>query len=281
MFKDGLLAGKRALISGGGTGLGKAMGHRFMELGADLVICGRREELLEGTADEFANEFGREVEVRQCDIRDAEAVDAMVEAAFQTAPIDVLVNNAAGNILARYETLSPRAIDAVLGIVLHGAAYLTLSCGKRWIELGQAANVLSIVTTYAWTGSAYVVPSAMGKAGALALTRSLAAEWGHHGIRLNAIAPGPFPTKGAWDRLLPTEDYAKEFETRMPLGRAGEIPELADLAAFLVSDGAGYITGEVVTIDGGEWLGNAGQSNLMKSMSDADWVAFRERQKGG
>jgi NAD(P)-dependent dehydrogenase (short-subunit alcohol dehydrogenase family) len=281
MFKDDLLAGKRALISGGGTGLGKAMGHRFMELGADLVICGRREEVLNETASELADEFGRAVEVHRCDIRDAEAVDAMVGTAFETAAVDILVNNAAGNILSRYETLSPRAIDAVLGIVLHGAAYLTLSCGKRWIEAGHKANVLSIVTTYAWTGSAYVVPSAMGKAGALALTRSLAAEWGPHGIRLNAIAPGPFPTKGAWDRLLPTEEYAREFETRMPLGRPGEIPELADLAAYLVSDGAGYITGEVVTIDGGEWIGNAGQFNLMKSMTDADWVAFRERQKGG
>jgi NAD(P)-dependent dehydrogenase (short-subunit alcohol dehydrogenase family) len=232
MFKDDLLAGKRALISGGGTGLGKAMGHRFMELGADLVICGRREEVLNETASELADEFGRAVEVHRCDIRDAEAVDAMVGTAFETAAVDILVNNAAGNILSRYETLSPRAIDAVLGIVLHGAAYLTLSCGKRWIEAGHKANVLSIVTTYAWTGSAYVVPSAMGKAGALALTRSLAAEWGPHGIHL-------------------------------------------------VSDGAGYITGEVVTIDGGEWIGNAGQFNLMKSMSDADWVAFRERQKGG
>ena len=281
MFKDNLLAGKRALISGGGTGLGKAMGHRFMELGADLVICGRREEVLNETAGELADEFGRSVEVHRCDIRDADAVDAMVGAAFETAPVDILVNNAAGNILARYETLSPRAIDAVLGIVLHGAAYLTLSCGKRWIEAGRPGNVLSIVTTYAWTGSAYVVPSAMGKAGALALTRSLAAEWGPHGIRLNAIAPGPFPTKGAWDRLLPTKEFAHQFETRMPLGRPGEIPELADLAAYLVSDGAGYITGEVVTIDGGEWVGNAGQFNLMKSMTDADWVAFRERQKGG
>ena len=281
MFKDDLLAGKRALISGGGTGLGKAMGHRFMELGADLIICGRRADVLEETAKEFDDAFGRVVDIYQCDIRDAQAVDTMVAAAFETAPVDILVNNAAGNILARYETLSPRAIDAVLGIVLHGAAYLTLSCGKRWIDAGHPANVLSIVTTYAWTGSAYVVPSAMGKAGALALTRSLAAEWGQYGIRLNAIAPGPFPTKGAWDRLLPSEDYARAFETRMPLGRPGDIPELADLAAYLVSDGAAYITGEVVTIDGGEWLGNAGQFNLMSNMSESEWEAFRERQKRG
>ena len=208
----------------------------------------------------------------------------MLDAVWADGGLDTLINNAAGNFLARTETLSTRALDAVLGIVLHGSAYMTLACGKRWIAearpQGRPANVLSIVTSYAWTGSAYVVPSAMAKAGVLAMTRSLAVEWGPKGIRLNAIAPGPFPTKGAWDRLIPNKEIEAAWLGRVPLGRVGAHRELADLAAFLISDGAGYINGEVVTIDGGEWLKGAGQFSLMEALSEDDWEAMRGR-KGG
>jgi NAD(P)-dependent dehydrogenase (short-subunit alcohol dehydrogenase family) len=278
MFLPDLLKGKRILITGGGTGLGKSMGKRFVELGAELVICGRREKVLEEAAWELMAAAPGPVTWQVCDIRDPEAVEAMVAKIWAERPLDALVNNAAGNFIARSETLSPRAVDAVLGIVLHGSAYCTLACGRRWLAEGRRANVLSIVTTYAWTGSAYVVPSAMAKAGVLALTRSLAVEWGPRGIRLNAIAPGPFPTQGAWERLVPRADLAKEFENRNLLGRVGDHRELADLATFLVSDRSGYITGEVVTIDGGEWLKGAGQFNFLDRLTDEDWAAMRPKK---
>jgi NAD(P)-dependent dehydrogenase (short-subunit alcohol dehydrogenase family) len=278
MFQPGLLKGKRVLVTGGGTGLGLAMGRRFLELGARLAICGRREDVLKEAAAKLIAETSGEVTAHRCDIRDAAQVEDLVTALWETGGIDILVNNAAGNFIAKTEELSPRAVDAVLGIVLHGSAYMTLACGKRWLAEQRQANVLSIVTTYAWTGSAYVVPSAMAKAGVLALTRSLAVEWGGRGIRLNAIAPGPFPTPGAWERLVPNAELAKTFETRNPLHRAGEHVELANLAAFLVSDFAGYINGEVVTIDGGEWLQGAGQFNFLSAMSDADWQAMKPKK---
>jgi NAD(P)-dependent dehydrogenase (short-subunit alcohol dehydrogenase family) len=281
MFEKGLLKGKRVLVTGGGTGLGRAMTERFQELGAAVVICGRRAEVLAETAAALnAASKGPDVVALPCDIRDAEAVEAMVAAIWADGGLDALVNNAAGNFVARSETLSHRAVDAVLNIVLHGTANVTLACGKRWIEAARPATVLSIVTSYAWTGSAYVVPSAMAKAGVLAMTRSLAVEWGPKKIRLNAIAPGPFPTPGAWERLVPREDLAETFETRNPLGRAGKHRELADLASFLLADGAGYINGEVVTIDGGEWLGGAGQFNFLKCLSDEDWDAFAAKRRG-
>lgn len=279
MFQADLLKGKRILVTGGGTGLGYSMGHRFLELGAELVICGRRVEVLEEAAAKLTAETGGKVEIHGCDIRDAEAVDKMIAAIWENGPLDSLVNNAAGNFIAKTEDLSPRAIDAVLNIVLHGSAYATLACGKRWLKEGRKASVLSIVTTYAWTGSAYVVPSAMAKAGVLAMIRSLAVEWGGRGVRLNAIAPGPFPTKGAWERLVPNEKLAKKFETNNPLQRVGEHIELANLATFLLSDFAGYINGEVVTIDGGEWLQGAGQFNFLREMSDADWDALKPKKK--
>jgi NAD(P)-dependent dehydrogenase (short-subunit alcohol dehydrogenase family) len=276
MFQADLLAGKRILITGGGSGLGLSMGRRFRELGADLVICGRRTEVLE----EAAKELGG-AEFHGCDIRDAAAVEAMLGAIWENGPLDGLVNNAAGNFIARSETLSPRAVDAVLGIVLHGTAYVTMGCGRRWLDEGRKATVMSIVTTYAWTGSAYVVPSAMAKAGVLAMTRSLAVEWGGRGVRLNAIAPGPFPTPGAWERLVPKPEMADMIEKRNPLARAGEHIELANLASYLMSDFSGYMNGEVVTIDGGEWLKGAGEFNFIGDMmSDEDWEAMRKGGKG-
>ncbi len=276
MFQTDLLAGKRILITGGGTGLGLSMGRRFRELGAELVICGRRMEVLE----EAAKELGG-AEFHGCDIRDAAAVEAMLDAIWGNGPLDGLVNNAAGNFIARTETLSPRAVDAVLGIVLHGTAYVTLGCGRRWLDEGRKATVMSIVTTYAWTGSAYVVPSAMAKAGVLAMTRSLAVEWGGRGVRLNAIAPGPFPTPGAWERLVPKPEMADIIEKRNPLARAGEHIELANLASYLMSDFSGYMNGEVVTIDGGEWLKGAGEFNFIGDMmSDQDWESMRKGGKG-
>ncbi|MDX1575317.1 MAG: SDR family oxidoreductase [Kiloniellales bacterium] len=277
MFQADLLCGKRVLVTGGGTGLGKSMGRRFLELGGALVICGRRQEVLEETVAEFEADFPGRAAWHACDIRDAEAVEALVGAVWQDGALDVLVNNAAGNFLAKSETLSPRAVDAVVRIVLHGTANMTLACGRRWLEEGRPGTVLSIVTSYAWTGSPYVLPSAMAKAGVLAMTRSLAVEWGGRGIRLNAIAPGPFPTEGAWQRLVPDPALEEAWRKKIPLGRFGEHAELANLAAYLVADGSAYVNGEVVTIDGGEWLKGAAQFALMEHLGDDDWAALKNR----
>ncbi len=279
MFQPDLLKDRRILITGGGSGLGKSMGRRFLELGARLVICGRRQSVLEATAAEHNAAVAGATEWQVCDIRDPDAVEAMVEKAWKTAPIDGLVNNAAGNFLAKSETLSHRALDAVLGIVLHGSAYVTLACGRRWLAAKRSATVLSIVTSYAWTGSGYVLPSAMGKAGVLAMTRSLAVEWGPRGVRLNAIAPGPFPTEGAWERLVPSKELEAAWLARIPLRRAGKHEELANLAAYLMSDGSAYINGDCVTIDGGEWLSGAGQFNFAEHLSDTEWERMAPRKK--
>lgn len=278
MFLPDLLKNKTILVTGGGTGLGRAMGTRFLELGADLVICGRREDVLKATTAELNARFKDKVSYHVCDIRDATAVDAMVEAQWKRAPLDALVNNAAGNIAARSEDLSPRAIDAVLSVVLHGTAYVTWACGKRWLADKRPGAVLSILATYAWTGSGYVVPSAMAKAGVQTMTQSLAVEWGGRGVRLNAIAPGPFPTEGAWSRLVPRADLAEKIETDNPLGRPGRHEELGNLAAYLLSDQAAYINGEVVVIDAGRWLKGAGQFNFLGKLSDQEWAMMRPKK---
>ena len=277
MFRSDLLRGKRILITGGGTGLGKGMAHRFLELGATVYICGRRQEVLSQTATELGS--AGTIHPIACDVRNAEAVEQMIATIWQAAPLDILVNNAAGNFLARTEELSNRAFEAVIGIVMMGTLNLTLACGRRWLKTNHPANVLNITTTYAATGSAYVVPSAMAKAAVEALTRSLAVEWGNRGIRMNAIAPGPIPTQGAFSRLLPRADFEEIAKQRNPLGRFGTVEELANLAAFLVSDGSGYINGAVVAMDGGESLQGAGEfTQLGRMLTDAEWEAMKPRK---
>lgn len=278
MFASDLLRGKRVLITGGGTGLGRAMAKRYLELGARVYICGRRAEVLRSTCEEL----GGAIEGIPCDVRDFEAVEQCVARTWNDGPLDILVNNAAGNFLARTEDLSPRAWQSVIGIVLFGTIHMTMACGRRWLAEKRSASVLNIVATYssAGSGSGYVVPSAVSKAGVQALTRSLAVEWGPRGIRLNAIAPGPIPTEGAFSRLIPSDDLEKLAVQRVPLRRFGTPEELANVAAFLVSDGASYINGEVLTMDGGEWLQGAGEFNYIgQLMSDADWEMFRPRKK--
>jgi NAD(P)-dependent dehydrogenase (short-subunit alcohol dehydrogenase family) len=243
MFEKGLLAGKRILVTGGGSGLGAAMGRRFTELGAELIICGRRLEVLETTAAAIREATAGKVHVISCDIREGAAVEAMMEAIWRKAPLDVLVNNAAATFIARTEQLSFRAADAVLSPTLHGALYCTLAAGKRWIEIGHKGVVLSILSTSTITGRAFTVPSAMAKSAVLAMTKSLAVEWGPKGIRTVAIAPGAFPTTGATGQLRP-EGRDPDWAARNPLGRTGEHRELADLASFLISDAGGYINGE-------------------------------------
>src|SRR6202795_80972 len=280
MFQKNLLQNKRILITGGGTGLGKAAAHRFLELGATVYICGRRHEVLVATEAELRQATGGAIHSRPCDVRDAAKVEEMIDTIWRDGPLDVLMNNAAGNFLARTEDLSLRAFESVLGIVLLGTMHTTLACGKRWLKGGQGAVVLNITTTYTTTGSAYVVPSAVAKAGVQTLTRSLAVEWGNRGIRMNAIAPGPIPTEGAFSRLLPRPELEEAVKKRIPLGRFGSIEEFANLAAFLVSDGSGYVNGEVVTMDGGEWLQGAGEfTALGRELTEKEWAMMRPKPK--
>ena len=263
MLIEGALKNKTLVVTGGGTGLGKSMATRFAELGANVVIAARNLERLEGAAKELREKTGAEVIAVQVDVRDAGSCAAMAAKARDTfGGIDGLVNNAAGNFLCAAEDLSPNGFDAVVGIVMKGSFLATQAVGKQLIEQQRGGTILSILTTYAWTGSAFVLPSAMAKAGVLAMTRSLAVEWGSaYNIRLNAIAPGPFPTEGAWSALMPTPDMEAEAKNRVPLKRFGEHSELANLAAFLMSDYSGYINGDCITIDGGEWLKGAGEFN--------------------
>jgi NAD(P)-dependent dehydrogenase (short-subunit alcohol dehydrogenase family) len=260
MFKEDLLAGKVALITGGGSGLGLTTTRKYLELGARVAILGRSQERLEAAADELA--AGDRLSLHTCDVREPDQVErAIAEASDVHSAIDIVVNNAAGNFLAATEDLSPNAFDAVVRTVLHGTFNVTNAAGRRMIEQRRGGVFLNIITTYAWTGSAFVVPSAVSKAGVLALTRSLAVEWAAYEIRVNAIAPGPFPTEGAWSRLLPTPELQQESLSRIPMGRFGEHEEFANLAAFLVSDASPYINGECVTIDGGAWLSSGGLFN--------------------
>ncbi|GEM66952.1 short-chain dehydrogenase [Sphingobacterium mizutaii NBRC 14946 = DSM 11724] len=272
------LKGKTVVVTGGGTGLGKAMSIYFSELGANVVITSRKLDVLEETAKEIQGKTGNPVLPVACDIRNTEEIKLVREKAIEIfGQVDVLVNNAAGNFISPTERLSANAFSTIIDIVLKGTVNCTLEFGKHWIERKQAANVLNIVTTYAFTGSGYVVPSAVAKGGVVTLTKSLAVEWGKYGIRHNAIAPGPFPTKGAWDRLLPGELAQKfDFKNRVPLKRVGEHQELANLAAFLISDFAGYINGEIISIDGGEWLQGAGQMNGMEAIPSEMWDTIEQ-----
>jgi NAD(P)-dependent dehydrogenase (short-subunit alcohol dehydrogenase family) len=283
MLKEGAFKGKTIVVTGGGTGLGRSMTKYFLQLGANVVISSRKLEVLQKTAGELMQETGGEVLAVQCDVRKYEEVEAMLAAAVaKFGKVDTLVNNAAGNFISPTERLSHRAFDTVVDIVLRGSYNCTLAFGKYWIKQQETAKtVLNIVTTYAWTGSAYVVPSACAKAGVLAMTRSLAVEWAKYGIRTNAIAPGPFPTKGAWDRLVPGEFRDKlDLKNRVPLKRAGEHQELCNLAAYLISDYSAYINGEVVTIDGGEWLQGAGEFNMFDVITPQQWDMIEAMVRG-
>ena len=274
MLRDDALKGKMIVVTGGGSGLGKAMTKYFLELGAQVAITSRDLEKLKNTARELESETGGTCLPIQCDVRHYEEVENMLQEVLKKfGKVDVLLNNAAGNFISPTERLSANAFDTVIDIVLKGTKNCTLAFGKHWIDSKQkSSTVLNIVTTYAWTGSAYVVPSATAKAGVLAMTRSLAVEWAKYGIRTNAIAPGPFPTKGAWDRLLPG-DLAEKFDMakKVPVQRVGDHQELANLAAYLVSDFSAYVNGEVVVIDGGEWLKGAGQFNLLEAIPEELW----------
>ncbi|MEL1243303.1 SDR family oxidoreductase [Flavobacterium sp. DGU11] len=274
MLRDNALEGKVIVVTGGGSGLGKSMTKYFMELGAKVAITSRDLEKLQNTAKELEEQTGGKCLAVQCDVRHYDEVEAMLKAVLDAyGKVDVLLNNAAGNFISPTERLSANAFDTIIDIVLKGSKNCTLAFGKHWIDTKQeTSTILNIVTTYAWTGSAYVVPSATAKAGVLAMTRSLAVEWAKYGIRSNAIAPGPFPTKGAWDRLLPG-DLKEKFDLakKVPLKRVGDHQELANIAAYLVSDFSAYVNGEVITIDGGEWLKGAGQFNLLEDIPEEMW----------
>ncbi len=281
MLKEGTFEGRTFVITGGGTGLGLSMGKGLLQLGANLVICGRREEVLQDTAEQLQRETGGSVLAQACDVRVPDQVEALLAASIDRfGRVHGWVNNAAGNFICPTERLSYNAFDSVVDIVLRGTYNCTLAVGKQWIKDETPGVFLNILTTYAWTGSGYVVPSAVAKAGALMLVRSLASEWGKYNIRLNAIAPGPFPTEGAWSRLMPDE-LASTFDqkSKNPLGRYGEHQELANLAAYLLSDYSAYINGDCITIDGGEWLRGAGMFNGLEAVTGDQWDMLQSMMK--
>ena len=275
MFKDNLLENKRILITGGGTGLGKEMATHFAMHGAELYICGRRENVLSETAAEISETYGTKVNYQTLDIRASKDVDDYIEFIFEKGPLDGLVNNAAGNFISPTKDLSHKGFDAIANIVFHGTFYMTHSVGKRWIELGHKGSIVNILTTWIWTGSPYVVPSAMSKSGIHAMTQSLAAEWGKYGIKINGIAPGPFPTKGAWERLNPGNNDDGMTNT-VPLGRVGELEELQNIATFLMADGCDYLTGQTIGLDGGQYLTGGGTFSQLDKLSDEDWENMRK-----
>jgi NAD(P)-dependent dehydrogenase (short-subunit alcohol dehydrogenase family) len=274
MFKKDLLKNKRILVTGGGTGLGKEMASHYAEHGAELYICGRRLNVLEETANELKEKFNAKVHFETLDIRASKDVDDYIERIFEDGPLDGLVNNAAGNFISPTKDISHKGFDAIANIVFHGTFYITHSVGRRWIELGHKGSIISILTTWVWTGSPYVVPSAMSKSGLNAMTQSLAAEWGKYNIKVNAIAPGPFPTKGAWDRLNPGGNDEGSMGS-VPLGRVGEMVELQNLATFLMADGCDYLTGQTIGIDGAQYLTGGGTFSALDKLSDDDWEQMR------
>ena len=279
MFQKDLLKNKRILVSGGGSGLGKAMATRYLELGADVYICGRRKSVLDETAKELMDMHGGSVKSISCDIKVPEAIEDMVDEIWSEGPLTGLLNNAAGNFISRTEDLSPRAFTAISNIVFNGTFYMTNAIGKRWLAENLKGSIISILTTWIDSSGPYTVPSAMSKSGLATMTRSLAAEWGNRGIRLNAISPGPFPTKGAWDRLAPGGKGANMMEA-IPMKRTGELSELANLATFLMADGVDYLTGEIITIDGAQWLYHAGNFyEMLKDVTDQEWEQLRNMIK--
>ena len=280
MFKEGLLKGKRILVTGGGTGLGKEMATHYASLGADIVICGRRLNVVEETADEIKSNHNVDVLAQSLDIRSPQDVDDFIDQIFATKPLDGLVNNAAGNFISPTKMLSPRGFDAIANIVFHGTFYVTHSVGRRWIEAGLKGNIISILATWVWTGSPYVVPSAMSKSAINAMTKSLAVEWGPYNIRVNAIAPGPFPTEGAWARLSPKGDLDNDSSySAIPLGRVGEMSELQNLASFLMADGCDYLTGQTIAIDGAQYITGGGTFSGLSKLKDSDWEEIKSMIK--
>ena len=276
MFDKNVLKGKRILVTGGGSGLGKEMSRHFVKHGAEVYICGRRENVLKETANEITEKYGTKVNYQTLDIRASKDVDDYIESIFDNKPLDGLVNNAAGNFISPTKDLSHKGFDAIANIVFHGTFYMTHSVGKRWIEKQHKGSIINILATWIWTGSPYVVPSAMSKSGIHAMTQSLAAEWGKYQIKVNGIAPGPFPTKGAWDRLNPSSDKDSMEAGNVPLGRVGEMKELQNLATFLMADDCDYLTGQTIALDGAQYLTGGGTFSQLDKLSDEDWENMRK-----